>query len=85
MTTAHFEAQDVTRYDGADLTRRAFAQWFRGAHARLNQPASTSGVREHDGKLYVVLENVNGVLAVYRVRRTGFLRLMKRPPKALVS
>jgi hypothetical protein len=30
----------------------------------LDMPANSSGVREHNGKTYVVLENANGVLAV---------------------
>jgi hypothetical protein len=34
-------------------------------------------------EFYVVLENVNGVLAVYRVRNDGMLRRMRRWPKAI--
>lgn len=69
------------------LTQRAFAAYFRSA-ARLgvpspDQPANYSGVEEVAGKLYVVLRNVNGILAVYRVRTSGFLKELRRWPKEL--
>jgi hypothetical protein len=68
-----------------DIVRRAYAAYFRSGGA--NHPnASNSGVFEYEGKDYVVLENVNGVLAVYRIRPSdGRLRLMKRPPKAVID
>jgi hypothetical protein len=70
-----------------DLTRRAFAAWFRtendGMTASVTQPANTSGPVTHQGKTYVVLENVNGILAVYRVRTSGQLKRLKRWPAAL--
>jgi hypothetical protein len=37
------------------------------------QPASYSGVRQYDGKTFVVLENINGPLAVYLVQPDGSL------------
>ena len=64
-----------------DLVRRALAAYFRGG-ADI-QPANTSGVVEHEGKSYVVLHNVNGILAVYRVRNDGVLKGLKRWPKAI--
>jgi hypothetical protein len=64
-----------------DLVRRAFAAYFRAGN--YAQPANSSGVVEHDGRLYVVLHNVNGVLAVYRVRTSGQLKALKRWPAAL--
>ncbi|MGH3289146.1 MAG: hypothetical protein ACRDPD_31475 [Streptosporangiaceae bacterium] len=69
------------------LTQRAFAAYFRsaareGAHSP-DQPASYSGVEERGGKQYVVLRNVNGVLAVYRVRNDGVLKGLKRWPPGL--
>lgn len=65
-----------------DLLQRAMAAYFRYSDAAgLNQPShSDSGEIEHDGKLYVVLRNCNGVLAVYRVRPDGILKSLKRWP-----
>jgi hypothetical protein len=67
-----------------DLTRRAFAAYFRTAAqdgpAAVDQPANTSGPVEHQGKTYVVLENVRGTLAVYRVRTSGQLKRLRRWP-----
>ncbi len=63
--------------------RRAFRAYFRanaGADA-IAQPANTSGQRTHAGKNYAVLENCNGVLAVYRVQAKGRLKGLKRWPK----
>jgi hypothetical protein len=62
---------------------RAFAAYFRteGAHAPL--PANTSDVVELDRKEYVVLRNVNGVLAVYRIRTSGVLKRLVRWPSEL--
>jgi hypothetical protein len=61
-----------------DLTRRAFAAWFRAG--AIDQPANSSGVRMHDGKQYVVLENARGTMAVYRVRNDGKLKRLRRWP-----
>lgn len=65
-----------------DLLQRAMAAYFRHyPGASMNQPDSTaSGETEHDGKQYVVLRNVDGVLAVYRVRQDGMLKRLKRWP-----
>jgi hypothetical protein len=67
-----------------DLTRRAFAAYFRSARSDgsvvVDQPGGGSGVVEHDGKLYVVLANVRGTLAVYRVRTSGQLKRLRRWP-----
>src|SRR6185437_15157903 len=65
-----------------DVTRRAFAAYFRSPDSR-DQPSGESGVREHDGKSYVVLFNVNGTLAVYRIRNDGMLKRLRRWPEAL--
>lgn len=61
------------------LVRRAFAAWFRGGGS--DQPANDSREVEHAGHRYVVLRNVNGIMAVYRVRNDGMLRRMRRWPK----
>ena len=47
------------------------------------QPSNTSGVMELGGKEYVVLHNVNGILAVYRVRNDGVLKHLVRWPEGL--
>jgi hypothetical protein len=64
-----------------ELTRRAFAAYFRAGGS--DQPANTSGVAEVGGHRYVVLRNVRGVLAVYRVRNDGVLKGLRRWPPAL--
>jgi len=66
-----------------DLTRRAFAAWFRSGGT--DQPSNASGVVEHDGKDYVLLLNVTGTLAVYRVTNQGQLKRLKRWPAELDS
>ena len=65
----------------ADLERRALAAYFRSAPpgATPDQPGG-AGVVERDGRLYVVLSNARGTLAVYRVRGSGVLRRMRRWP-----
>lgn len=67
--------------DHDELTRRAFAAYFRTGGT--DQPTKGSGEIEHDGKRYVVLRNRSGLLAVYRVRNDGMLRRMRRWPAEL--
>ena len=79
MTTA-------TQATGDQLTSRAFAAHFRACAREgtiASQPAGDSGVTEHDGRLYVVLRNVNGVMRVYRVRNDGILKGLRRWPKEI--
>ncbi len=71
-----------------DLTARALRAYFVAAkrnnpNGTPDQPANSSGLRTHEGKQYVVLENVNGILAVYRVRNDGMLKSLKRWPDSL--
>jgi hypothetical protein len=72
-----------------ELVRRAMAAYYRSGHRegladeQITIPANTSDVHERSGKRYVVLENVNGILAVYRVRNDGVLKGLKRWPKEL--
>lgn len=61
------------------IVRRAFAAYFRAGGTQ--QPANTSGEVEHEGKRYVVLANVSGILAVYRVRNDGVLKGLRRWPR----
>jgi hypothetical protein len=68
-----------------ELTARAFAAYFRHPPpgASLDQPDSASGPVEWQGKTYVVLFNIRGVLAVDRVRTSGALKRLVRWPKAI--
>jgi len=69
-----------------DPTARAFRAWFRHAdrHGLIpTQPANTSGVVHHDGQDYVVLENVNGILAVYLVAASGRIKRLDDWPSDL--
>lgn len=76
----------ATATDHDPIIDRAFAAWFREADrhgAVVDIPANTSYRTEIDGKEYVVLENCNGILAVYRVRTTGRLKYLRRWPAEL--
>lgn len=70
------------------LTQRAFAAYFRECSRKrwlVQQPANSSGLVTHNGKDYVVLENIRGTLAVYRVRNDGKLKALKRWPKEIAA
>ena len=67
--------------DDEDYLRRGIAAWFRGGG--YDQPANDSGVEDCNGKSYVVLRNVNGTLAVYRIRNEGILKRLKRWPEEI--
>lgn len=85
-TTNTMDALEKTNTNYDTVVQRAFAAWFRfckSVGGIPTQPANTSGIREYEGKEYVVLENINGILAVYRIKNDGFLRCLKRWPKAL--
>ncbi len=68
------------------LIRRAFAAYYRSGHSdgltdtEITIPSNSSYLCEFDGKQYVVLNNINGVLAVYRVRNNGVLKGLRRWP-----
>lgn len=72
-----------------ELVRRAMAAYYRSgrreglADAQITIPGNDSDVQEYNGKQYVVLRNVNGVLAVYRVRNDGMLKGLKRWPQEI--
>ncbi len=53
-----------------DLETRALAAYYRAANALDGSPMQPEPpiTVEHAGLQYIVLRNVNGVLAVYRVR-----------------
>ena len=67
-----------------ELETRAVAAYLRAARQEGTVPAQPAGggnVAEHQGRLYVVLSNANGTLAVYRVRNDGVLKRLKRWPE----
>ena len=55
-----------------ELTKRAIRAYFSRVYRELGvmalYPSNASGIEKHGGKEYVVLRNVNGVLAVYEIR-----------------
>jgi hypothetical protein len=65
------------------LMSRAFAAWFRSGGTDM--PAASSSLWVIDGKHYVTLENVNGLLACYRLTNEGQLKRLKRLPKELLE
>lgn len=77
------EEAQMEKASKEDLIRRALSAWFRTGGT--DQPSAASGVAEHGGKQYVVLNNVAGVLAVYRVRNDGVLKRLARPPAVLMA
>jgi hypothetical protein len=62
------------------LTQRALAAYWRTGG--FDAPGDVS-VADHEGLKYVVLTNIRGVLAVYRVLNNGALKRLRRWPKAL--
>jgi hypothetical protein len=69
-----------------ELKRRAIAAFCRNTRypETYSQPGwAESTTEKHCGKLYAVLRNGNGLLAVYRVRPNGMLKRLKRWPKAI--
>lgn len=66
------------------LESRALRAYARAFHGRgsLNQPSAPE-VIAHEHVRYVVLSNVNGTLAVYRVTSLGRLRALREWPAAV--
>jgi hypothetical protein len=65
-----------------ELLGRAYRAYFMTAareQYNADMPSErSSGMEDVDGKDYVVLRNVRGVLAVYRVRYKGDAEMLKR-------
>jgi hypothetical protein len=61
--------------------------WYRGSTTGSTRQYPSESMSHHvtmpNGKEYVVLANSHQVLGVYRIRPSGYLRLMKRWPKAV--
>ena len=66
-----------------DPVDRAVAAYYRTGGSSVPHPSNNPAVVKHNGKQYVVLDNVNGVLAVYRIRNNGYLKQLKRWPPEL--
>ncbi len=74
--------------DNEPLINRAMSAYWRAGQRELDGasppiPANDSYLCELDGKKYVVLHNINGILAVYRVRTSGVLKALRRWPKGI--
>jgi hypothetical protein len=68
--------------DDEDLTRRAYAAWFRTGGT--DQPSrASSGVEIVAGRAYVRLASGDRILAIYRVENIGRLKRLRRWPKEL--
>jgi hypothetical protein len=71
-----------------DLIYRARRAWFRTqaiANAVYQDPGNESDVYEHDGVLYVVLQNINGILAVYQLSGTRVRKVDSWPDAVQVA
>jgi hypothetical protein len=76
--------KSVSQYplDSKDLLRRAFAAYFRSSQSPSPaQPANDSDIETVGDKSYVVLRNVRGIIAVYRILNSGALKRLRRWPK----
>jgi len=71
-------------YDESELVRRAIAAHYRAGNR--DQPSEgVSGVVEIEGRVYVVLRNVNGPINVYRLTSQDKLRVLRRWPAEIKS
>ena len=72
--------------DKTDLIRRSYAAYYkkRQPSDEIDAPGPAE-VEVCDGKCYVVLYNVRGILEVYRVRNDGALKCLKRYPKEIAE
>lgn len=64
-----------------DLLSRAYAAYFRSG--AVDVPSNASDVIVFGGKTYAVLRSVNGILAIYRLLKSGQLRRLSRYPVGL--
>ena len=75
---------EIRADDEDTLVRRAMAAYYKFSDRRdPPHPGNVSGIETVGGKDYVVLRNINGVLAVYRIRNDGMLKGLKRWPAGL--
>jgi hypothetical protein len=69
-------------YFDDDLIQRPYRAYSR-RNPQADLPPNSSTVESHAGRDYVVLRNVSGILAVYRIRNDESLRPLTRWPAAL--
>jgi hypothetical protein len=65
----------------SNLLSRAYAAYFRSGAVDL--PSNRSDEIVFGGKTYVVLRNVHGILAIYRLLKCGQLRRLRCYPAGL--
>lgn len=74
-------SRDEVEVQFSDYGPRAMAAYFRtGANIQPGGDVMQYTIR---GKVYVVLQNVNGILAVYRIKSDGYLKGLRRWPAVL--
>lgn len=69
------------KYEEEDIRRRVFAAWFRKTKALGKATPTGCELVVLEGRRYAVLHSGVQALAVYRVRNTGQLKYLTRPPK----
>ncbi len=72
---------DIKTERAFDYGPRAMAAYFRSGGS--DQPDNSVMQHTIDGKIYVVLENARGILAVYRIKPDGYLKALRRWPAVL--
>lgn len=81
--------ENLTENDEQDLVARAYVAYKeaarRGERVAAQPALARCRLEECEGKSYVTLSDSTRTLAVFRVKPTGVLRRMIRPPKALLS
>lgn len=66
------------------LVDSAISLFLRENRSSSSEPDQhASSIEQFEGRLYVVLRNYNGVLAVYEVVGNGVLKRTSKVPKAL--
>lgn len=68
-----------TTYDHNEVERRAFRAYFRRFGKDAPTPSGSAEWTEYFAKTVIVLSNVNGPLAWYRVKEDGSLSYDGRP------
>ena len=71
----------MARYDEEELisrATRAYCTRQRRSGESYDQPsASSSHAEEHDGRVFIVLESIKGILAVYRLKDDGHIEYVQ--------
>lgn len=74
----------ITSAIANSLKARALSAYFRASDGKVVQPSGNGDVIEVGGLWFIVLTNMNGILAVYRIREVNgqpVLKGLKRWPK----